>query len=117
LLLLSSDYSQTSSTQVVLNEGADAGDQILFIVAVVAVVPNPTSASFLSQVITATTGQTVFNLTTMTYTTGAGALVVFRNGMALLSGVDYTETTPTRVTLTVGAALNDQLLFLTVKNT
>jgi hypothetical protein len=116
LLLLSSDYSETSSTQVVLNEGADAGDQILFIAAVTAVAPNPTSASFLSQVITATAGQTVFNLTTMTYPNGTGALIVFRNGMALLSGTDFTENTPTQVTLTAGAALNDQLLFLTVKN-
>jgi len=116
LLLLSSDYTETSATQVVLSTGVDAGDQMLFAAAVVAVAPNPTSASFLSQVLTATAGQTVFNLTTMTYSNGTGALIVFRNGMALLSGTDFTESTPTRVTLTTGAALNDQLLFLTVKN-
>lgn len=116
LLLLSGDYTETSATQVVLNTGVDADDQMLFVAAVVAVAPNPTSASFLSQVLTATAGQTVFNLTTMTYSNGTGALIVFRNGMALLSGTDFTETTPTQVTLTTGAALNDQLLFLTVKN-
>jgi hypothetical protein len=116
LLLLSGDYSETSSTQVVLNTAGQAGDQFLFVAAVVAVAPNPTSASFLSQVLTATAGQTVFNLTTMTYANGTGALIVFRNGIALLSGTDFTESTPTRVTLTTGAGLGDQLLFLTVKN-
>lgn len=116
LLLLSSDYSETSSTQVVLDDGVDADDQILFIAAVTSVAPNPTSASFLSQVITATAGQTVFNLTTMTYSTGTGALMVFKNGSILLSGTDFTENTPTQVTLTTGAALNDKLLFLTIKN-
>jgi hypothetical protein len=100
----------------VLSTGVDADDQILFVAAVVAVAPNPTSASFLSQILTATAGQTVFNLTTMTYSNGTGALIVFRNGLALVSGTDFTESTPTQVTLTTGAALNDQLLFLTVKN-
>jgi hypothetical protein len=116
LLLLSSDYSETSSTQVVLDTPGAARDQFLFVAAVIAIAPNPTSASFLSQALTATAGQTIFNLTTMTYPNGTGALIVFRNGMALLSGTDFTESTPTRVTLTTGATLGDQLLFLTVKN-
>ena len=116
LLLLSGDYSETSSTQVVLDVPGQVGDQFVFIAAVIAVAPNPTSASFLSQMLTATAGQTVFNLTTMTYSNGTGALIVFRNGLALVSGTDFTESTPTRVTLTTGATLNDQLLFLTVKN-
>jgi hypothetical protein len=116
LLLLASDYAETSGTQIVLTMGADAGDQLVFIAAVNSVAPSPTSASFLSQVLTATAQQTTFNLTTMTYVNGTGALIVFRNGMALLSGVDFTESTPAQVVLTAPAALNDQLLFLTVKN-
>jgi hypothetical protein len=100
----------------VLNEAAVVGDQFVFIAAVTSIAPNPTSASFLSQVLTATSGQTIFSLTTMTYPNGTGALIVFRNGIALLSGTDFTEPTPTQVTLTSGATVGDQLLFLTVKN-
>lgn len=118
LLLLASDYSQTSSTQVVMVEPADDGDEYVFVVAVAATSNlNPTTASFAQEFATATAGQTVFDLTTMTYANGTGALVVLRNGIGLRSGLDYTETSPTRVTMTTGATLGDQYLFLTVKNT
>lgn len=117
LLLLASDYSQTSSTQVVMVDPADDGDEYVFIATVAAVVPNQTAASFAQEFATATAGQTVFNLTTMTYANGTGALVVLRNGIGLRSGLDYIETSPTQVTMTTGASLGDEYLFLTIKNT
>lgn len=55
---------------------------------------------------TATAGQTVFTVTG-TYT--VGYLDVYRNGVRLTSGVDYTATTGTTFTLITPANLNDEI--------
>lgn len=83
----------------------------------IAISEPPTTASFLQETQTAATvAQIVFNLTTVTYTPNTGAIVVFRNGLALKTTDDYTETSPTQITLTSGATVGDQFLFLTVQN-
>jgi Pectate lyase superfamily protein len=64
-----------------------------------------------SEVITANAQQTVFNLTTITYSPGTDSLAVYRNGLRLLVGLDYTETNTTTVTLTNGVPAGDQILF------
>lgn len=73
-------------------------------------------ASVDSEVITAANPspnvqQTVFNLTTITYSPGTDNLAVYRNGIRLLVGLDYTETNSNTVTLTRGVAAGNQLLF------
>jgi len=55
---------------------------------------------------TATAGQTLVNLS-FTYTPGVNALSVYLNGAHLVRGTDYTETSSTSITLTIGAQLGD----------
>ena len=54
------------------------------------------------QTFTATSGQTVFTLTTMSYVPGTNNLVVFVDGLKQIVGVNYTETSSTVVTFTTG---------------
>lgn len=65
-----------------------------------------------TQAITATAGQTVFGLST-SYTPGNNSLAVYRNGLRLVAGVNYTETTSTSITLSIGATAGDVLQFVT----
>jgi len=58
------------------------------------------------KVITATAGQTSF--TGLTYS--PNRVHVFQNGVRLVDGTDYTATDGTSLTLTVGAAVNDQVV-------
>tara|TARA_B110000495_G_scaffold194292_1_gene200508 strand:+ start:37 stop:294 length:258 start_codon:yes stop_codon:yes gene_type:complete len=57
-------------------------------------------------IVTPTADQTVF---TIMYT--ANRLFVFLNGIKLISGVDYTATNGTSVTLTTGVAVTDRVEF------
>lgn len=65
-----------------------------------------------TQSITATTGQTVFGLST-SYTPGNNSLAVYHNGSRLIVGSDYTETSATVITLAIGATAGDVLQFVT----
>lgn len=65
------------------------------------------------QSFTATAGQTIFNLTTTSYTPGANNVAVYVNGARKFSGVDFTETNATRVTMAVPLALNDKVTVAT----
>ncbi len=55
----------------------------------------------------ATASQTLFNITEFTYTLASNALLVFKNGLALVRGVDYNETSTSSFTLTLPATAND----------
>ena len=61
---------------------------------------------------TATAGQTIFTVTG-TYT--VGYLEVYRNGVRLNEGTDYTATDGTTFTLTVSASLNDEIVSIGYK--
>ena len=63
------------------------------------------------QAITASGSQTVFTLTTFTYLPTSNTLQVYKNGLRLTLGVDYTETNSSTVTLTSPASNGDKLLF------
>lgn len=54
----------------------------------------------LSQVFTASAGQTVFTITEYSYTPNTGSIAVYRGGQKLVLGIDYTETSTNTVTLT-----------------
>ncbi len=69
------------------------------------------AASRKVETFTATAGQTVFNLTTMTYTPTANNLQVFVDGLLMVPTVDYAETSSTRVTFTLGLLAGNQVLF------
>jgi len=61
---------------------------------------------------TATAGQTVFTLTTITYTPAISSLRVFVNGLYQTPSVDYAETSSTVVTFTSGLVEGDLVTFL-----
>ena len=72
--------------------------------------PTSSAGSTYQQVITAIAGQTVFNLS-RTYIPGTNNLFVYRNGLRLIVGQDYSETGYSQVTLTAGAANGDEFVF------
>lgn len=63
----------------------------------------------------ATAGQTVFNLTTMTYAAGANNLMVFVDGVNQYEGLSYTETDNNTVTFTQGLHVGAVVKFSTVQ--
>jgi len=67
------------------------------------------------EVQTATAGQTVFNLTTLTYAAGANNLQVFVDGVNQYEGSAYTETNNTTVTFTQGLHQGALVKFSTVQ--
>lgn len=64
---------------------------------------------------TATAGQTVFNLTTMTYAAGANNLQVFVDGVNQYEGLSYVETDNNTVTFTQGLHVGAVVKFSTVQ--
>lgn len=63
----------------------------------------------------ATAGQTVFNLTTMTYAAGANNLMVFVDGVNQYEGSSYIETDNNTVTFTQGLHVGALVKFSTVQ--
>jgi hypothetical protein len=59
----------------------------------------------------ATLNQVLFTLLTFTYTTGTKTINVFKNGVRLRRGTNYTETSSTQVTLTTPCAAGDVITF------
>lgn len=74
---------------------------------------NPAGSNFVSQeeVQTATQGQTIFTLTTITYTPGINSLVVFVNGSKQLVNINYIETSSSVVTFASGLNVGDVVDF------
>lgn len=72
--------------------------------------PSSSAGSTYQQVITAISGQTVFNLS-RTYIPGTNNLFVYRNGLRLIAGQDYNETGYSQITLTAGANNGDEFVF------
>ena len=70
-----------------------------------------TGSQYVSEVHTATAGQTVFNLT-HSYTLGYTSLVVAINGTEQAPQAStYTETNTKQVTLSQGAEIGDEVVF------
>lgn len=67
-----------------------------------------------TQTITATQAQTVFNLTTVTYTPGVNSLIVYVNGSKQILTTNYTETSSTVVTFVDGLNVDDLVQFTTI---
>lgn len=67
------------------------------------------------EVQTATSGQTVFNLTNATYTPGAKNLLVFIDGVNQISGSSYTETSGSVVTFSEGLHVGAKVKFTSFK--
>ena len=74
---------------------------------------SPAGSNFISQeeVQTATQGQTVFTLSTITYVPGINSLVVFVNGSKQVTGTNYTETAGNTVTFVTGLNAGDVVDF------
>lgn len=69
------------------------------------------TASINQNVTTATAGQTVFN-TPSTYAVGQGQTMVFINGLRVLLGTDYTESSTTTITLVVGVTAGTEVAII-----
>jgi hypothetical protein len=67
-----------------------------------------------TQTITATQAQTIFNLTTISYTPASNSLIVYVNGSKQILTTNYTETSSTRVTFIDGLNVGDLVQFTTV---
>lgn len=70
-----------------------------------------------TEVQTATAGQTVFTLTTMSYVPGTGSLTVYVDGVNQYEGDSYLETDSTTVTFTAGLHVGAQVKFTTAVQT
>jgi len=69
------------------------------------------------EVITATAGQTVFNLSTITYAPGTNSLSVYIDGVNQYVGDSYLETDSTTVTFTSGLHVGAEVKFTTAVQT
>lgn len=70
-----------------------------------------------TEVQTATAGQTVFTLTTMSYALGTNSLTVYVDGVNQYEGDSYLETNSTTVTFTAGLHVGAQVKFTTAVQT
>ena len=70
-----------------------------------------------TQTFTATAGQTLFTLATVTYTPGSNTLSVFVNGSKQLVTLNYAETSDTTVTFVTGLNLGDVVEITTIVST
>ena len=61
------------------------------------------------QAFVATDGQTIFDLTAFTYTPNAGSIAVYRNGQRLESGLDFSESTSSRITILLSLAAGERI--------
>jgi microcystin-dependent protein len=66
-------------------------------------------STFQKQQFTATAAQTLFTLTDFTYVVATNSLLVFDNGVMLIQGVDFTETSSSSFTLAVGATVGHKI--------
>lgn len=71
----------------------------------------PYAAYTVTQIVTATEGQTAFTLSG-TYTQGNGSLSVYRNGQRMEVGADYVETDTTHITFATGLNVNDRVMLV-----
>ena len=70
-----------------------------------------------TEVQTATAGQTVFTLTTMSYAPGTGSLTVYVDGVNQYEGTSYLETDSTTVTFLAGLHVGALVKFTTAVQT
>lgn len=105
-------YTETSGSSITFSSGLDAGDAVLVNIKAVDALDTLSTVARVERKI-ATASQTLFTLTTLTYNIGANNLSVYVNGLRMVAGVDYTETSSSSVTFTSGLALNDEVVFVT----
>ena len=67
-----------------------------------------------TQTITAIQTQTVFNLTTITYTPASNSLIVYVNGSKQILTTNYVETDSTTITFVSGLNVGDLVQFTTI---
>lgn len=101
-------YAETDSTTITFVSGLTAGDLV--------VVGNLVNANFSVTIEkqTASGGQTLFNLATITYTTASNRLFVYVNGVYQSVQDAYTETSPTSVTFVSGLTAGDNVTFYNI---
>lgn len=118
------DFIESNKTTVTIVGGAQEGDVLTFISNerqgeinlnnLDAYITNEIDQLFVleKELQTASDGQTVFNLQTLTYTPNSDNLSVYVNGVRQY---DYSETSSSSVTFTTGLTSGDEVQFLTNK--
>lgn len=99
------NYTESSSTQITFTSGLDAGDFV-----------NISNLKNLNTPIqiekqSATQGQTVFNLVSISYEVGSNKLLVWINGVLQATPENYDETGPQQVTFNTGLDAADFVTF------
>ena len=103
-LLDTTDYTATDGSSVNLVSSASGGDEITVIEYLVSTTGNGVSG-FKTTKFTATSGQTDFNVSY-----ALGTIEVYRNGIRLVDGDDFTATDGTTVTLVSAASGGDSIV-------
>lgn len=105
----STDYNETSTTSITLTSGCQTGDSVMIEVDGYVTVSTSGNQVINSsrQFYTATAGQTLFS--TPYYNQGLSQLRVYVNGVRQYNS-EYTETSPTSVTLSSGCSSGDSVL-------
>ena len=108
LIVDSDDYTQTSSSTLTIASPLDSGDEISIIYRRGSLV----TPSTVTYEYTATAGQSTFtgvaaNGKSLAYS--PGAVHVFKQGLLLKSGTDYTANNGSSVVLTSGATVSDKI--------
>ena len=107
------DYNETNSSTVTFVTPRAAGEYITVVKIGLSINSFVAPVSmYESQV--ATAGQTVFTFSSGTYRPGTHDLLAFRNGKRLEVVTEYTENTPTTITLANSADVNDRMVFQTI---
>ena len=114
ILLRSSDYTATSASTLTLTQAADSADE-LSIVSYNSKVEGfgAGEGKLKNFVYTATASQTVFsgadtNGATLQYS--SDNVVVYKQGVYLVKGIDYSTTSANSITLTSGATVGDKVV-------
>lgn len=99
------NYVESTTTSITFTEPLEAGDFV-----------NVSNLKNLNVPVTiekqtATMGQTVFNLITLTYQPGTNKLVVYINGVLQATPENYDETDPQTVTFNTGLDAGDFVTF------
>lgn len=99
------NYAETNNTRITFTSGLKAGDFV--------VVSNLKNSNFavLIEKQTATAGQTLFTLTSFTYTIGDNKLLVYVNGILQTTPEGYAETSTSSITFVSGLQAGDFVVF------
>lgn len=106
-------YTETDEVTITF-DGAllDIGENVTVIIGVPLPTVNPIISIETGLYLVETEGQTLIELpNAMTYSVGTSNIEVYVNGLFQFSSLDYLETSPTTITLSIPLSINDAVVF------